>query len=232
MNEILLLLQIFITLIVLSITRRMHPIVFISWILLNTITANLFVFKEISLFGLNATASDVYAIVAIMGANILDQQYDRKYTNLLFSLLILLPIYFSLSSLFHLAYIPDALDSSHIHYYAILKHSPRVVLASLVTFIITLKLDLSIFRHFISRHFIQSNGLSLFISESIDTILFSFLGLSGIVNHLYGIILFSLIFKYLILLAVIPMYSLIDGLLSKLLPTNNLLSTYVSENSL
>lgn len=49
-----------------------------TWIALVSLMANLFVLKQIDLFGFNATASDVFAVGSLLGLNLLQEKFGRE----------------------------------------------------------------------------------------------------------------------------------------------------------
>jgi uncharacterized PurR-regulated membrane protein YhhQ (DUF165 family) len=48
-----------------------------TWITVQALLANLFVLKQITLFGLNVTASDGFAIGSLLGINLLQEYFSK-----------------------------------------------------------------------------------------------------------------------------------------------------------
>ena len=71
MNELIFLFHLVISLIFLGLAIRLGKIALGLYIGLSGVLANLFVVKQVQLFGLNATASDVFVIGGILGLNLL-----------------------------------------------------------------------------------------------------------------------------------------------------------------
>jgi uncharacterized integral membrane protein (TIGR00697 family) len=85
---------------------------------------------------------------------------------------------------------------------------PRLIFASLFSFLAVQLIDLSFFgflREKTSGKYLTGRiTLALILSQTLDTLLFSFLGLYGIVAHISHIILFSLAIKGVVILLSTP----------------------------
>ena len=172
------------------------------------ILANLFVCKQINLCGLTVTSSDALAVGIALSLNLLQEYYGRKTAQKAFWISFAGAFFYTLMSQFHLAYNPAAFDMMHGHYCAILSHMPRIIFASFVTYFIAQQLDMFLFgwlkQRFSGKYFIARNYFSVGICQLVDTILFSFLGLYGIVEHINHVILFSFAIKCLVILLATP----------------------------
>lgn len=179
----------------------------IAWIAIQAITANLFVLKQISLFGFNVTASDAFAIGSLLGLNLLQeyfgQQEARKATWICFFSM----IFFALASQLHLLYQPSEFDTTHSAFLTLLSPTPRLLIASMGVFFIVQQIDIRFFsflkRFFNNNSFAFRSGIALIFSQFLDTFLFSYAGLYGLVVSLADIILIS----FLIKLAVIGFFT-------------------------
>ena len=107
----------------------------------------------------------------------------------------------------------------HQHFVSILNFTPRIIIASLISFFITQFVDTTLYSFFKKiageKYFILRNYGSLFISQAIDTVLFSFLGLYGIVNNIFDIIVASYIIKIIVILLATPYISVARKLIKK-----------------
>lgn len=169
-----------------------------------SITANLFVVKQTVLFGLNVTCADAYAVGAIFILNLVQEYYGKESANQLIWINFFCMIFFALTSQLHLLYIPSSEDWSQQLFMPLLSVSPRILLASLFSYLITQKIDLEIFskiRNYLKqKHLFLSLFISVLLSQFVDTCLFSFLGLYGIVSSLYAIIILSMIIKVIVIM--------------------------------
>lgn len=179
-----------------------------TWICLQALLANLFVLKQIMLFGFHVTASDVFAVGGILGLNLMQEFYGKKGAQkatiaCLYSLLL-----FAALSKIHLLYTPSLIDVTHLSYEKILDPAPRLFLASLIVFFIVQKIDIALFSKLKSSMnkspFAIRNMISLCSSQLLDTVLFTFIGLYGIVFSLADVILVSFLTKLTIIAFLTP----------------------------
>lgn len=175
----------------------------ITWITLQAIVANLFIIKQIDLFGLQVTASDAFAIGSLLSLNFLQeyfgQQIAKKATWICFSCL----IFFAMISQLHLLFKPSVADSTHEAFLTILSPSLRLFTASMAVFFVVQQIDIRVFsflkERFKTTSLVLRAPLSLLVSQTLDTFLFSFVGLYGLVSSLFDIIVMSLIIKWIVI---------------------------------
>ncbi len=170
----------------------------VTLVALMAILANFFVLKQINLLGFTVTCSDVFAIGDILCLNLLQVRFGKKSSSSAIIISLGAFLFFALFSQIHLLYTPSSVDTMHPHYFALLSPSPRLLLASLVTFTIVQLFDVQFFAY-LRRRF-QANWqwlslLSILVSQALDTVLFSFLGLYGLVASMASIILMSYALK-------------------------------------
>ncbi len=179
-----------------------------TWICLQALFANLFVLKQIELFGFQVTCSDVFAVGGILGLNLLQEYYGKPASQKATQACFFFMLFFVLLSKVHLLYIPSREDTAHEAYSQLLSPAPRLLLASLFVFFIVQKIDLKVFSKLKSKMKTSSFGLrniiSLLSSQLLDTVLFTFIGLYGIVSSLYDVILMSFLIKVVVILCLSP----------------------------
>lgn len=172
-------------------------------IALQAVLANFFVIKQIDLFGFSVTCSDVFSIGAIMGLNLLQQYWGRDAANQAIGISFLSLIFFTAMSQFHLFYVPIPTDATHGAFVSIFSQTPRIALASIAVYYFVQKFDVRLFgwlNNALKGNYLPLRmGISLTISQFLDTILFSLLGLYGIVADLFDIILISFLVKCIII---------------------------------
>ncbi|MEX0849011.1 MAG: queuosine precursor transporter [Candidatus Dependentiae bacterium] len=199
MNELIFIAQALLISGTLLIALRMGKQALITFVAMQTIFANLFVLKQICLCSFDATASDAYAIGGLLGLNLLQEYYGKEDTKCAIWISFFIAIVFAIVSQLHLLYIPLASDMTQSAYCAILSATPRIVGASLITYLIVQYFDATLYgylkKHMHQRFYIMRNYISVSISQLLDTILFSFLGLYGIVENVWHIILVSYVIK-------------------------------------
>jgi uncharacterized integral membrane protein (TIGR00697 family) len=113
-------------------------------------------------------------------------------------------LFFAVSTQLHLLYTPSSFDNSQEAFALILSPAPRLLIASLTVFFIVQRLDMRLFAFLKSKwptaSFAMRASFTLIVSECIDTVLFSFAGLYGIVASVGDIIMMSLMIKVLVIL--------------------------------
>lgn len=203
MNELIFLFHVLLVLAFVLGALRLGKNALLALFALQGILANLFVVKQISLFGFAVTSSDVFAIGCILSLNLLQEYFGKKIAQQASRISLLTLLFFALVSQIHLLYLPTPLDTTHTAFSIILSPSPRIILASISTFYLTQQFDL--------RFFSLLKGplpfrlfLSILTSQLLDTILFSFLGLYGLVESLSDIILLSFLIKCIIIVISSP----------------------------
>ncbi len=179
-----------------------------AWIAILSLLANLFVLKQIDLMGLNATASDIFAIGNLLALNLLQEKYGRQATqNAIWASFSCL-LFFVIMSQIHLHYIPSEYDSSQNAYSLILAASPRMMVASLFTFLLVDQFDSRFYRYVRQQlpqvSMILVSGFTMCISQTLDSILCNTLGLYGVVGALMEIIIVSIAIKLIAIISTIP----------------------------
>jgi uncharacterized integral membrane protein (TIGR00697 family) len=183
-----------------------------AWVALQAVLANLFVLKQMLFFGYEVTCSDACAIGCILGLNLLQEFFGKESAVKAVWICFAAMLFTALMSQIHLLYAPSLHDTAHGAYQAILSSTPRLIAASLGTFFLVQQLDLRLFgalrKRCASAPLMVRNSLSLLLSQLLDTVLFSFLGLWGLVACLTDVICVSFFLKVLIILALAPFTAL------------------------
>lgn len=166
-----------------------------AFITLSCILANLFVLKQVMLCGLIATASDAFSIGAVLGLNLLQEYYDRASAQKAIAISFILLIFYCIVSQLHLAYDPCIDETMHDHYATLLRAMPRITFASLSVYILVQYIDVWLYatlkKTTRGKHLVLRNIFSTIICQFIDTVLFSYIGLYGIISHIPEIIIVS-----------------------------------------
>lgn len=165
------------------------------YMVLLSLCMNLFVLKEILLFGWVSTASEPLAVGYLISLNYFQELWGKKSTLHLIYLCIMANGVFIILSLLHLTYLsfggPD--------YAPILCAMPRLLFASMATFLCVQLFDRSLFEWLKNkthgRFFLGRVVAVSMITECLDTTLFSVLGLWGVISNLHQLILISICVK-------------------------------------
>ncbi len=179
----------------------------IAFICLSAVLANLFVSKSITLFGLTATASDALAVGASLSLNLLQEYYGRSKAQQTVYISFFCLIVYTIVSYLHLTYVPSPVDTQQVHFYAILSFMPRITIASLISYFIVQNIDCRLYAKLSQKYmpnFILKNYLCVGVTQLIDTVLFSFLALYGILENIGQIIIVSYSIKLAVLFIAAP----------------------------
>ncbi|MCH9610014.1 MAG: queuosine precursor transporter [Chlamydiales bacterium] len=171
------------------------------WLGLLSVALNLFVLKEITILGLHTTASEALVVGYLLTLNLIQEFYGRKFARRTVINIFILMLLFVVMTRLHLAY-----EGGVNH--AVFTPLPRLFLASLVSFFVVQFFDISLFSYLRGklggRFFPLRTAMTLFLSQCLDTALFTLIGLWGIVDNPLEIILFSIIIKSVIILIQTP----------------------------
>lgn len=178
---------------------------------LQTIFANLFVVKQMLFFGFNVTCSDVYAIGGIFTLNVLQEYFGKEAAKKAIGISFFASLFFVAMAQIHLFYAASPSDQIHGAFEQIFSSTPRIVFASLGVYWLVQQFDCRFFGWLQTKWkpFPFRLGLSLMVSQLLDTVLFSFFGLYGLVSSLSSIILVSLLTKWLAIGCSVPFAALL-----------------------
>lgn len=158
------------------------------------ILANLFVLKQISLFGLEVTSADVFIVGISLGLNLLQEKFDKNTAQLAVWVSFWCLLVYTVLSQFQVWYLPNSLDTMHAYFLALFTLTPRLTIASLTSYLVSQTIDVNLYAHlkkYAKCSAIIRNFSTIAVSQLADTIIFSLLGLYGLGYHLMHIIVFS-----------------------------------------
>lgn len=186
----------------------------IGLVCVQAVLVNLFVTKEISLFGLSATASDALAVGIALCLNLLQEYFGRPITQKAIWGSFFCALFYTGVAFLHVLYTPVPGNIASTYFDALLSPMPRIIVASLITYIIVQQTEYKIYGYLKTRlqnqYFILRNYSSIAVTQLLDTVLFSFLGLYGLTQNysklstIRDIILISYSIKLLVLLIAAP----------------------------
>ena len=212
MNESIFLFHVITILVFTLIAFRLGKTALGSWICIQALCANLLVLKQVVLFGLHVTCSDVFAIGGILSLNLLQERYGPKVAQKIIKQCLCFMLFFAVLSQIHIFYIPSAQDTAQSAYTLLFAPAPRLLFASLFTFFIVQKIDVLVFAKLKARmpsaSFALRTSLSLLFSQLLDTILFTCIGLYGLIASVFDMIVLSFLIKALVIATLFPLTSL------------------------
>lgn len=199
MNELLFFAQSFLILCFALGALKLGSSALTAWVAIQALIANLFVLKQITLFGFEVTASDAYAIGSLLGLNFLQEYFGREEARRATWICFFFMVFFTLVSQLHLLYQASPDDTSQSAFVALLSPAPRLLFASMGVFFLVQQFDIRFFS-FLKEQMPQVSfgvrtAIALVVSQFLDTFLFSFAGLYGIVHSMVDIIILSFAVK-------------------------------------
>lgn len=187
---------------------RMGKEALVTYISLLFVIANIFVIKQIEIFSWYATTADAFIIGISFSINLLQEFWGKKIARKAIVISFACSAFYMIMTQFLLHYIPIAQDMSHPHFIAIMNNTLRIVTASFISYLVTQFIDTALYGYLKNKtngsYFVLRNYFSICTSQLLDTILFSFLGLYGIVANLWHIIFISYIIKLIAMVALTP----------------------------
>jgi uncharacterized integral membrane protein (TIGR00697 family) len=170
-----------------------------AMVALQCILSNLLVLKQAMLFGYVATVADPFSVGAILGLNLSQEFYGKAIAKKSITISFGLLFFYTLMTIIHLLYVPAAQDSTQAMYLALFSHAPRITLASLGSYYFAQNTDFFLYgwlsRLCSGRYMIMRSCVSVMLSQAIDTIMFTFVGLGGLVAYPWQVIIVSYVIK-------------------------------------
>lgn len=167
----------------------------ISYVSLLFVLANIFVVKQIQLLGFAVTSADAYIIGVSFGINLIQEIWGKKSAQQAIFISFACSLFYLVMGYFQIGYLPALHDTSHVHFSYLMNHSLRIIIASFISYLIVQYADTMMYGFLKTKcdgkYFIIRNYISMFSSQLFDTILFSFLGLYGIVQNISHIMIVS-----------------------------------------
>src|SRR3990167_7612123 len=112
MNESIFFIHIFLVVGSILFSLKKGPFSLISLIAIQAVLANLFVVKQMKLFGFEVTCSDVFAVGSLLSLNLLQEFFGREMGKKAVSISFFAMLFFAVMSQIHLYYLPSDQDST------------------------------------------------------------------------------------------------------------------------
>ncbi|MBU4269635.1 queuosine precursor transporter [Candidatus Dependentiae bacterium] len=225
MNELIFFLHIISVVVATFLALRLGKSALVGLICLETVLSNLFVLKQMTIFGLNATCADVFVIGIVLGINLLQEYFGIEFSKKTIKISFFAMFFYLLMSFIHLSYIPSQHDWAHILFNEILRFTPRIVIASMFAYFVSLRFNASFYARlnekFDGKYLVLRNIISIIFTQLIDTIIFVFVGLFGIVGSPVQVIVVGFSIKVLITFIAMPIIGFTKKYLIKNLDSND-----------
>lgn len=172
------------------------------------VLANLFVVKQIALFGFNVTSADIYIIGAVLGSNLLQEFFGARIAKKAIWIGFFISFLFISMSHMHLWYQPNAYDFAQGSYVSVLGLMPRIVGASFIAYFASQYLRFFLYgtlqKWYGTSFLVGRNIVVTVVEQALDTVVFGFIGLYGVVHSLTDIFLLSFTIKVITILCMAP----------------------------
>jgi queuosine precursor transporter len=180
----------------------------ITYIALLFVMANIFVIKQIELFNFCVTSADAFIVGISFSCNMLQEFWSKQYARKAIWISFAASIAYMIITKIIMLYTPATCDETQLHFMLITQNTMRITMASCIAYLITQFLDIKLYEigkkitH--GKYFVARNYFALTVSQLTDTVLFSFLGLYGIVANISDILLLSFAVKMIAIVLTTP----------------------------
>ncbi len=211
-NEILFFIQIFVIIALSFGALKLGKEALIGWIALLTLGANLFVLKQVDLFGLRVTGSECAIIGGMVSLSLLQEYFGNKLAKKTTAICFYLLIAFCLLSQLMMRYIPNSTDQAQEHLHFLFSPFSRILCVSLIVLLLAQRIEIGLFqllkRLMPKRSLGLRSMISCSLSQLFDTIAFTFVGLGSLITSPFHVIILSFAIKALILCCMTPLLNL------------------------
>ncbi len=191
----------------------------INYVSLLFLMANIFVIKQIELFNFCITSTDAFIVGISFSCNLLQEFWGKEFARKAIWTSFASCITYMIISKIIILYHPAYCDMTQLHFEILNANIARITIASLIAYLITQFIDMQLYAILKTitggKYFVVRNYASITISQLIDTILFSFLGLWGIVENLYDILILSFSIKLLAIALTTPFLMVAKKIIQK-----------------
>ena len=203
-NEALFILQTLVSLSFALFAFRMGRKWLIAFVAVNVVLMNVFVMKQMDLFGLAATGGNVLYASVFLCTDVLSEHYGKKDAFKAVQIGFFASIVFVVMTQFMLKYVPNDWDFAQGAFETLFTLSPRIVAASMATYLVSQNLDIYLFDKIKEKTdgkmlWLRNNG-STFVSQFVDSAMFTLLAFYGVpgLEQIWSIILFTWIIKIIV----------------------------------
>ena len=179
-------------------------------ITMSIIVANLQVLKLVEIFGITITLGNIIYGSIFLSTDLLSEFYGKKEAKkgvwLGFFVLVITTVYMQIA----LSFTPSADDFAHTHMVGLFSFLPRVVLGSLVAYLLSQQHDVWLYnllkKRFNDKHLWLRNNMSTWISQLIDSLVFCSIAFFGIFSTsvFLQILITTYVFKLIVAIVDTP----------------------------
>lgn len=203
-NDLLFILQTLATLLIVLVCFRLGRIWLTAFIAISAVLINLAVLKQMDLFGLAATGGNVFYAAIFFATDLLDEYWGPKAARRAVRIGFMGGLLYLGMTQVILLYAPNASDFAQTAMRELFGLVPRIVFGSLLAYLVSQHLDVWLFWRIRKatgrgRLLWLRNNLSTWISQAVDTLLFSFIAFAGVPDFpLFEVILVTYLLKVIV----------------------------------
>ncbi len=203
-NNLLFILQTLGTLGVALICFRLGRVWLTGFIAISAVLINLAVLKQMDLFGMSATGGNVFYAAIFFATDLLDEYWGPKAANRAIRIGFLAGVLYMGMTQIILLYTPNATDFAQPAMVELFGIVPRIVMGSLIAYLVSQHLDVWLFWRIREatgreRFLWLRNNLSTFLSQAVDTLIFSLIAFYGVPDFpLLEVILITYLLKVIV----------------------------------
>jgi uncharacterized integral membrane protein (TIGR00697 family) len=198
------LLQTLIILVLTLIAFRMGKAYLIGWVAASIVLANIFVTKQLKLFGLDATGGNIMYASIFLATDLLSEHYTKEDAKIAVKIGFLSSVLYLVSSQFVLRFLPSEYDTVQGGMQEIFAFAPRILIGSMVAYLVSQFHDIWAYNAIHSKTgqkllWLRNNG-STWVSQLLDSVIFSLIAFLGVFpfNVVLGIILSTYLLKVIV----------------------------------
>jgi uncharacterized integral membrane protein (TIGR00697 family) len=169
-----------------------------AYIAVVSVLINIFVMKGIVLFGLAVTGGNILYASIFLSTDLLHEHYGRAEAKKAVMIGFFASLFFLVSSQFILRFNPADYDIAQPAFETLFSLAPRVVIASLIAYLISQNLDVFLFEKIKAitgeKYLWLRNNGSTIISQLVDSLIFTTIAFAGI-YPLWEMVVFTYIIK-------------------------------------
>lgn len=203
-NEALFLIQTLTILAVTLLAFRLGKSYLFACIAASMVLANIFVTKQMVLFGLDATGGNIFYAAVFLATDLLNEHYSRKEAKEAVKIGFMASLLYLLGTRFILMYQPSEYDSVQTGMHTIFAFAPRIIIASMIAYLVSQFHDVwayNLIWHKTGQKWLwlRNNG-STWISQLLDSIIFAGIAFGGVFP--VGVVVQIIISTYLLKIVV------------------------------
>ncbi|MDD4351560.1 MAG: queuosine precursor transporter [Candidatus Gracilibacteria bacterium] len=189
---------------------KMGRIWLCAYIAACVVLMNIFVLKQMTLFGMAVTGGNVLYSSIFLSSDLLTEHYGKKVALQAVRIGFFISVFFVIASQFILLFHPNEFDFIQDSFLEIFSLTPRIVAASMLSYLLSQHLDVYLFEKIKDlskgRYLWLRNNLSTFLSQAVDSVFFTLAAFYGVFanNVIWQIILFTYLVKLIVALLDTP----------------------------